>query len=193
LLGALTQSYQNMKSPDERIHDLEVWQARIVSGGAVLATCILAFFSYEKWIDVPRRVQAQLDAKVGADTIQKITEAEKAAEQVMRLKNGNSFTVTLDQANTLPRSFGPGSASCFIPTNSDAPPIVSFAGAAALPDIKNIIVTTQQRNNKKGVYLRVDCLQALPPGWKCHLNVFQPGLAADFKPECQPFAASEVF
>jgi hypothetical protein len=67
---------------EERLRALEIRVATVFAGGVVLLTCILGFFAYEKWLDIPSKVQAEFSAIVGMEKIKVIEDMYKKAKDI---------------------------------------------------------------------------------------------------------------
>ena len=191
-----------MKTPEERIHDLEIWQTRIVFGGGVLVACILAFIGIEKWSAIPQMVdkaaQNEVEKQFGKATLDKIKSAAEAADKVLALQNAqDTFTASLDLQHVAPHpKLGPYSFSCFIPTRSNAPAVGSVPGLSNTGDIGLLLVATLQHKDTKewGVYIRVD-FKGPPKGepWQMSVNVVQPGSQGSLTPAAQPYAHTDDY
>jgi len=193
----------DMKTPEERIHDLELWQTRIVTGVSVLGLCILAFLGYEKWLAVPAMVnqaaEKEVQKQIGPPVLEKIHKAVGAADKVIALQNvENTFTVNLDPQHAMPRRLiGAYVFSCFIPTESDAPAVGSIPGESGTNEIALLLIATLQHKATKewGVYIRVDFKGQPrdPEHWQMSVNVVQPGSQRKSTATCQPYAPSDYY
>lgn len=67
---------------EERLTKLEHKMLVILTGGTVLFSCILAFFTYEKWLDIPAKVTAEFANTIGQEKLDLLNSAAVKAKTI---------------------------------------------------------------------------------------------------------------
>ena len=73
----------NIEKLEERLRKAETKLSQVWAGGLVLLFCVLAFFGYEHWIDIPSKVSTEFDETIKEEHIKKINYAASEAEDFL--------------------------------------------------------------------------------------------------------------
>jgi len=71
--------YGGIMTVEERLRALELRVTSVFAGGAVLLACVLGFLAFEKWYDIPKKIEAAFDTQIGKEKREKIDSAYKKA------------------------------------------------------------------------------------------------------------------